>query len=145
MNATRNLEGITQVYRVPRANLIGLTAGWLIAGLAVASLLAGLIWSDSLVGYPGAGRLALARLRLDLLPQGTISQYSDYQTTDDLPQVVGWYAENLGLGHDEAQGDNCITMTRVDAHLFLKHSLTVTVCAHTKRTLIFVVRSLALN
>lgn len=145
MNATRRIAGITQVYRGPRSNRFGLTAGWLIVGLAVASLLVGFIWSDSLVQYPGAERLALARLRLDFLPTGTISQYGDYQTADELPQVVGWYAQNFGLGHDKAQGDNCVTMSREDSHAFLKHSLAVTICSHTQRTLVFVVRSLAAN
>ena len=49
MYATRNQEGAIQVSRAARSILFGLTAGWLIVGLAIASLPVGLIWSDSLV------------------------------------------------------------------------------------------------
>ena len=145
MYATRNQEGTLQVSRAARSIMFGLTAGWLMVGLAVASLLVGLIWGESLARYPGAARLAAAPLRLDTLPEGTISQHSAYQTADDLPQVLGWYARSFGLGHDEPQGDTCLTMTRVDAPLFLQHSLAVTLCSHPKRTLVFVNRSLALH
>lgn len=130
-------------YFAARSIMFGVVAGWLIVGLAVAGLLVGLIRDESRVRYPGAGRLAAAPLGLDTLPKGAISQNSAYQTTDDLPQVLGWYAQNLGLGHDAPQGDNCVTMTRVNAYLFLQHSLAVTLCSHPDRTLIFVNRSLA--
>ena len=143
MYATRNPEGAIQVSRAARSIQFGLTAGWLIVGLAVASLLVGLIRSDSLTRYPGVERLAATPLGLDTLLKGAISQNSAYQTADDLPQVLGWYARNFGLGHDVPQGDNCITMTRVNAYLFLQHSLAVTLCSHPDRTLIFVNRSLA--
>ena len=145
MNATRNPEGIMQVSRAARYIMFGLTAGWLIVGLAVASLPVGSIWSDSLARYPGAERLAATHFRLDTLPTGTISQQSAYQTADDLPQVLGWYAQHFGLGHEEPQGDYCITMTRVDARLFLQHSLAVTLCSDSKHTLVFVNRSLAVH
>ena len=143
MYATRNQEGTLEISRAAHSSQFGLTAGWLMVGLAVAGLIGGLIWSESLARYPGAGRLAAAPLGLDTLPKGTISQHSAYQTADDLPQVLGWYARRFVLGHDEPQGDNCITMTRVNAYLFLQHSLAVTLCSHPKRTLIFVNRSLA--
>lgn len=145
MYATRNQEGTLHVSHAARSILFGLTAGWLIIGLAVASLPVGLIWSESLVRYPGAERLAAAHLRLDTLPKGTVSQHSAYQTADALPQVLGWYARNFGLGHDEPKGDNCITMTRVDARLFLQHSLAATLCFQLKGTLVFVNRSLAVR
>ena len=128
MYATRNPEGAIQVSRAARSIQFGLTAGWLMVGLAVASLLVRLFWGDSLVPYPRAERLGVAHLQLDTLPKGTISQHSAYQTADDLPQVLSWYARNFGLGHDVPQGDNCVTMTRVDARLFLRHSPAVHRC-----------------
>lgn len=145
MYATRNPEGALQVSRAARSIQFGLTAGGLIVGLAVASLLVGLIRSDSPARYPGAERLAAAHLRLDTLPQGAISQSSTYQTADDLPQVLGWYAQNFGLGHDVPQGDNCITMTKVGAQSFPRQALAVTLCSQLKGTLILVNRSLAVH
>lgn len=124
--------------------IFGLTAGWLIVGLAMASLFVGLMWSDSSVRYSRAERLAAAYLQLDTLHKGTISLYSAYQTADDLPQVLGWYAQHFGLGHDKPKGDHCITLTRVDVRLFLQQSLAVTLCFQPKGTLIFVNRQLVL-
>lgn len=145
MDATRNPEGAMQISRAARPIQFGLTAGWLIVGLAVASLLVGLIRSDSLARYPGAERLAATPLGLDTLLKGTISQNSAYQTADDLPQVLGWYARNFGLGHDVPQGDNCITMTKADARLFLQHALAVTLCSQPRGTLVFINRSLSVH
>ena len=130
-------------YFATRSITFGVIAGWLIIGLAVAGLLVGLIRDESLVRYPGAKRLAAVPFGLDTLPKGIVSQHSAYQTADDLPQVLVWYAQRFGLGHDEPEGENCITMTQVNAYLFLQHSFAVTLCSHPDRTLIFVNRSLA--
>ncbi len=145
MYATRNPEGALQVSRPARSILFGLTAGWLIVGLAVASLLGGLIRSDGLARYPAAERLAATHVGLGTLTKGYVIQYSAYQTADDLPQVLGWYARNFGLGHDVQQGDNCITMTKVDAQLFLQHALAVTLCSQPRGTLVFINRSLSVH
>lgn len=145
MYATRNQEGAMQVSWAARSIQFGLIAGWLMVGLAVASLPVGLMWSESRVQYPGAERLGMAQFRLDTLPQGTLRQQSAYQTGDDLPQVLGWYAQHLGLGHEGPEVDNCITMTRVDAHLFLQQSLAVTLCSQLKGTLVFINRRLAMH
>jgi hypothetical protein len=114
----------------------GLIVDGLIVGLAISSLVIGLIWSGNSVRYPGAEHQAA----------GSLSQQSVYQTSDDLPRVLRWYVRHFGLNHDMPQGDNCVTMTRVDQplFLFLKQSITVTLCAHQKRTLIFVNRSFAM-
>ena len=134
--------GTLEVPHVARPIKFRLSMGWLIAGLAVAGLLGGLIWSDNLVRYPGAQRQAAAQFELRFQPSANLSQQSAYQTPDDLPQVMGWYAQNLGLSHDMPQGDNCVTMTRVDTRLSLQQPLFVTLCAHPTRTLIFINRSL---
>lgn len=94
MYATRNPEGAIQVPRAARSIQFGLTAGWLMVGLAVASLLVGLIWSDGLMRYPEAQHIGKAHLRLDTLAKGYIIQYGTYRTADDLPQV----ADVDGLG-----------------------------------------------
>ena len=135
-------DQIRSKYFAARSITFGLAAGWLIVGLAVASLLVGLSGSESRVRYPGAGRLSAAHLVLDTLPKGIISLNSAYQTADDLPQVLSWYAQHLGLGHDEPQGENCITMSGGDAHRFLQQTLAVTLCSHPNRTLVFINRSL---
>ena len=142
MIADSHQTGTLEVSRRARPVRFGLTAGWLIAGLAVASLLVGLIWSHNLVQYPGAERQAAAQFQLRFQPTVSLSQQSAYQTPDDLPQVLGWYAQHFGLGHDVPQGDHCVTMTQVNAHLILQQPLAVTLCAHPTRTLIFINRSL---
>jgi hypothetical protein len=123
------------VARGPRSVRFGRTAGWLIVGLAVISLLASLIWSYSLARYPGAESQAA----------GSLSQQSTYQTPDDLPKVLRWYTRHFGIGHEMPQGDDCVTMTRVDAHLFFQESIVVTLCAQPRQTLIFVNRSLTMR
>jgi hypothetical protein len=118
-------------------------------GVALAAALAGLLagWSrsDGMLRYPTAERLTTTHFRLESLAKGYVSQYGAYRTPNDLPQVLGWYAQEFGLSHAEAQADDCMTMTRLDARLFLQHSLGVTVCGRTRGTLIFVNRSLALR
>jgi hypothetical protein len=145
MIADSHQTGTLEVSRRARPVRFGLTAGWLILGLAVASLLVGLIWSYNLVRYPGAERQAASQFQLRFQPLGNLSQQSAYQTPDDLPQVLSWYTQHFGLGHDMPQGDNCVRMTQVDAHLFLQQSLAVTLCAYPTRTLIFIDRSLAVR
>ena len=127
--------GTLGVARQARAARFGSRTGWLIAGLAVASLLVGSIWIYSLVRYPGAERQAAAQFQVK----------SHYQTPDDLPKVLRWYAQHFGLGHEMSQGDNCVVLTGEQAYLFLQQSLAVTLCDHSTRTLIFIDRSLALR
>ena len=136
--------GTAEVSHWPRSVRFGLMAGGLLVGLAIASLLVGLIGNHNLVRYPGAERQAAAQFQLRFQPAGNLSQQSTYQTSDDLPQVLGWYARYFGLGHDLPQGANCVTMTRVDAHLFFQRAFAITLCAHPTRTLIFINRSLAM-
>jgi hypothetical protein len=110
-------------------------AGSLIVGLAVASLLVGLIWNHYQVRYPGADHRSANRLQVTF----------QYQTPDDLPKVLRWYTQHYGLSHEMPQGENCVMVTGEDDYLFLKGSLAVTLCAHQRRTLIFVDRSFALR
>jgi hypothetical protein len=137
--------GMVEISRGLRSVRFGLLAGWPIIGLAITSLLVGLTWSYHLVRYPGAERQAVAPFQIQFQPTGKFSQHNAYQTPDDLPQVLGWYAQHLGLGHEMPQGDNCVMMTRVGAFLFLQRSFAVTLCADPTRTLIFIDRSLALR
>jgi hypothetical protein len=138
---TRTLE----VARSERSVKFGVMAGWLIVGLAVTSLLAGLIGSYTSLRYPGAARQTPAELQFPFQPTGIFSQQSAYQTPDDLPQVLGWYTQHFGLGHERPQGENCVTMNRGNQYLVLQQSLTVTLCSQSTRTLIFINRSLALH
>jgi len=124
-----------KVARWPRSLRFGRIAGWLIVALAIVGLLIGLNRSLNLASYPGAEHQAA----------GSLSQQSTYQTPDDLPKVLRWYARHFGLGHEMPQGDNCVTMTQVDAHWFLQQSITVTLCAQPTRTLIFINRSLSVR
>jgi hypothetical protein len=123
------------VARGPRSVRFGPGVIWLIVSLTVISLLTGLIWIVKSAQYPGAESQAA----------GSLSQQSTYQTPDDLPKVLRWYARHFGLGHEMPQGDNCVTMTQVDAHLFFQESIVVTLCAQPRRTLIFVNRSLTMR
>jgi hypothetical protein len=134
-----------KVARWPRSLRLGLMAVWLIMALVIAGLLIGLNWSLNSPLYPGAERQAAAQFQLRLQPTGILTQQSAYQTPDDLPQVLDWYAQHFGLDHDMPQGDTCVTMTRADPYLFLQQSLAVTLCAHPTRTLIFMDRSLAMR
>ena len=127
--------GTLSVARGPRSVRFGPGVIWLIAGLTVISMLTGLIWVAKLAGYPGAEPQAA----------GSLSQQSTYQTTDDLPKVLRWYTRHFGLSHEMPQGDDCVTMSRVDAHLFFQESIVVTLCAQPRRTLIFVNRSLTMR
>ena len=121
--------------RRARSVRFGVMAGGLIVGVTVASLLVGLVWSYNLVRYPGAEReeAALYQVR------------SQYQTADDLPRVLRWYAQHFDLSQEVPQGENCVMMTGENAYLFLQQSLSVTLCAQQRRTLIFVNRSLAVR
>ena len=127
--------GTLEIPRQARSVKFGLRMGWLIAGLAIASLLAGLGWMQNWVRYPGAERQAMGQLQVQ----------SQYQTADDLPKVLRWYAQHFGLGHEISQGDSCVLLTGKHAYLFLQQSLAVTLCDHSTRTLIFIDRSLALR
>ena len=137
--------GAREVPRWARSVRFGLTAAELIAGLAIASLLVGLIWSHNWLRYPGAKRQAADQLQLHFQPTAKLSQQSAYRTSDDLPQVLAWYARHFGLSHDRPEGDNCVTMTRVGTVLFFQRALAVTLCAHPTRTLIFINQSLAMR
>ena len=114
-------------------------------GLAVIGLLAGLIWGNNLTSYPGAERQAAPGFEFRIQPTGGLNQQIAYQTSDDMPKVLSWYAQHFGLGHETPQGNNCVAMTQVDTRLFLQQSLTVTLCAHPTRTLIFIDRSLTVR
>ena len=70
-------SGTLEVSRGARSVRFGRMTGWLIAGLAVASLLVGLIWNQNLVRYPGAERQAAAQFQVT----------SQYQTSDDRPSA----------------------------------------------------------
>ena len=144
MIANSHQTSTLEVSRGLRAIRFGRMVGWLIVGLVVVSLLAVSIWSQNSMRYPGAERQGAAPFPLQLQPTGSLSQQSAYQTPDDLAQVLSWYAQHLGLGHDIPQGDNCVMMSRVDAYLFLEQSLAVTLCAQPTRTLIFVNRNIAI-
>jgi hypothetical protein len=134
MFADSHQTGTLEFPRRARYFGFGGIAGWLIVGLAVASLLVGLIWSYNWVRYPGAERQATTLFQVT----------SQYQTPDDLPKVLRWYTQHFGLSHEVPQGDNCVLVTGEDTYLFLRQSLAVTLCAHQTRTLIFVDRSFAL-
>ena len=127
--------GTLGVSRQVRSVRFGLRTGWLIAGVAVASLLVGSIWIHNLPRYPGAEPQSMGQFQVK----------SQYQTPDDLPKVLRWYAQHFGLGHEMSQGDNCVLLTGTHAYLFLQQSLAVTLCDHQSRTLIFIDRSLALR
>jgi hypothetical protein len=134
MFADSQQTGTLEVSRWPRSVRFGPGVIWLIVGLTVISVLTGLVWTQT-VRYPGAEHQAA----------GSLSQQSTYQTPDDLPQVLRWYAQHFGLGHEMPQGDDCVTMTKVDEHLFLQQSILVTLCAQPRRTLIFINRSLTVR
>jgi len=134
-----------KVARWPRSLRFGLMAVSLIVALAIAGLFIGLNWSRNPALYPGAERQAATQFHLRLQPTGILTQQSAYQTPDDLPQVLGWYAQHFGLSHDMPQGDSCVIMTGVDPYLFLQQSLAVTLCAHPTQTLIFINRSLTVR
>lgn len=135
MFADSHQTGTLEVPRRARSVRFGGMVGGLLLGLAVASLLVGSIWNQNLVRYPGAERQAEAQFQVT----------SQYQTSEDLPKVLRWYAQHFGLSHEVPQGDNCVMVTGEDTYLFLQQSLTVTLCAHQTRTLIFVNRSLAVR
>ena len=145
MLANSHQTGTLEVARSGRSVKLGVMAGGLIIGLAIAGLLVGLIRSYDLVRYPGAEPQSASPFQVRFQPTGKFSQQNAYQTPDDLPQVLGWYARHLGLGHEMPQGDRCVTMTRVGEILFLQRSLTITLCNHSTGTLIFVDRSLAVR
>lgn len=145
MSTHTQQSGTLKVSRLPRSVGFGRMAGWLIIGLAAIGLLAGLIWSNNLASYPGAERQAVQGFPLRFQPTEILSQQSAYQTSDDLPQVLGWYAQHFGLSHEIHQGDNCVTMTQVGTRLFFQQTLDVTLCAYPTRTLIFINRSLAVR
>jgi|SRR5687767_727483 len=135
MFAHSHQTGTMEVSQGARSVGFGLTAGWMIVVLAVASLLVGLIWMHNLARYPGADLQATTQFRVT----------SQYQTSDDLPKVLRWYSQHFGLSHEVPQGDNCVILTGEHAYLFLQQSLAVTLCDHSTRTLIFIDRSLAVR
>jgi hypothetical protein len=135
MFANSHQTGTIEVSRGPRSVRFGLTAGWMIVGLAVASLLVGLIWIHNLARYPGADRQATTQFQVT----------SQYQSSDDLPKVLRWYTQHFGLSHEVPQGADCVMLAGKHAYLFLQQSLAVTLCDHSTRTLIFIDRSLVVR
>jgi hypothetical protein len=134
-----------KVIRWPRSLTLALKVGGSIVGLVVVGLLAGLIWIQSSVRYPGAERQAAAEFQLQFGPIGNVSQQAAFQTPDDLTQVLAWYTQHFGLSHDMPQGESCVTMTGAEAHLLLRQSVTVTLCDQQTRTLIFIDRDLTVR
>ena len=132
MIADTHQEGTLDVHRQARSVRFGGMAGWLIVGFAVASLFVALIWNHYEVRYPGVADQSTNQLQVTF----------QSQTADDLPKVLRWYTQHYALSHEVPQGENCVTLTGKDDYLFLQGSLTVTLCAQQKRTLIFVNRSL---
>jgi len=102
---------------------------------------------DDLPRYPGAERLAPARLKLETLPRGYVVQDVTDHTTDDLARVFGWYARRLSLLPDGDDGptSNCRSLTKLDENWLIHHALAIHLCAQPGGTLIFVQRSLALR
>ena len=135
MIADSHQTGTLEASRWPRSVRFGRTAGWLIGGFAVASLLIGLIWSPNSVRYPGAERQEATLFQV---------RFQD-QTADDLPKVLHWYAQHFGLSHEVPQGENCVMATGENEYLFLQQSLAVTLCAQRRHTLIIVNRNLAVR
>ena len=135
MIADSHQTGTLEVPRRARPVRFGVTAGWLIVGFAVASLFAGSIWNHYEVRYPGTVDQSANQLQLTF----------QSQTADDLPKVLRWYTQHYALSHEVPQGENCVTLTGKDDYLFVQGSLTVTLCAQQKRTLIFVHRSLTVR
>jgi len=133
MFANSHHTGTIEVSRGARSVRFGLTAGWMIVGLAVAGLLVGLIWFHNLARYPGADRQATTQFQVT----------SQYQSSDDLPKVLRWYTQHFGLSHEMHQGDSCVMVTGEDACLFLQQLFSVTLCAHQNQTLLIINRSLA--
>ncbi len=131
---------------IRRLVVFAFSAGGFAVVLGMAGLLVGWSRSDGLVRYPGAERVAAMHFRLDTLPKGYILQHSTYRTADDLPAVLGWHVRHFGLGQEypkTAMG-SCLTLTNVDAQLFLQHALAITLCSRPNGTLVFVNRSLAI-
>ncbi|HKY53712.1 MAG TPA: hypothetical protein VJM08_05360 [Anaerolineales bacterium] len=135
MFADSHQAGTLEIPRGARSVRFGGIAIWLIAGLAVASLLVGLIWNHYQVRYPGADYQSTNQFHVTF----------QYQTPDDLPKVLRWYSQHYALSHEVPQGDNCVMVTGEDDYLFLQGSLAVTLCAHQTHTLIFVDRSFAVH
>ena len=118
-----------------RSAWFGGMAGCLIVSLAVASLLAELIWNHYQVRYPGADHRSANQFHVTF----------QYQTPDELPKVLRWYTRHYALSHELPRGDTCVLVTGEDNYLFLQGSLAVTLCAHQRRTLIFVDRGFAVR
>jgi hypothetical protein len=135
MFADSQQTGTLEVSRWPRSVRFGVIASWLIVGVAVVSLLVGLIWSPNSVRYPGAERQEVTLFQV---------RFQD-QTADDLPKVLHWYVQHFGLSHEVPQGENCVMVTGENAYLFLQQSLAVTLCAQGRHTLIIVNRSLTVR
>lgn len=127
--------GMLEVPRRARSVGFGGMAGGLIIGLVVAGLLVSLIWNHYGVRYPGSDHQSTNQFQVTF----------QYQTPDNLPKVLRWYVQHFGLSHEVPQGENCVMMTGKQAYLFLQQSLVVTLCDHSKRTLIFIDRSLAVR
>ncbi len=144
MIANSHPTATLELSRGLRSIRFGRIVGLVIVALVIVSLLAGSVWSQNSVRYPGAERQPATPFQIRFQPTTSLSQQSAYQTPDDLAQVLSWYAKHLGLDHDIPQGDNCVMMTRVDAHLFLEQSLAVTLCSQPTRTLIFINRNIAM-
>jgi len=128
-----------------RFAIFGLTAGWLVVGLAWAGLLIELGQSDGLVRYPGAVRLTEPEFRLDFLSKGYFRQSGVYHTADAWPQVLNWYARYLKLDLDRRPQltGNCFHVGDTDA-MIIRQSMGVTLCSQAAGTTIFVNRTLTL-
>ena len=135
MLADSHQTGTLEVPPRARSVWFGGMAGSLIISLVVVSLLVGSIWNHYQVRYPGA----------DYQSTNEFQMTFQYQTPDELPKVLRWYTQHYALSHEWPRGDNCVMVAGEDDYLFLQGSLTVTLCAHRTRTLIFVDRSLALR
>jgi hypothetical protein len=129
-----------------RLAILGLTAGWLVVGLAWAGLLITLEQSDGGVRYPGSARLSESGFRLEALPRGRLQQSAVYHTADSWNHVLAWYARRLrpDLGRRPRLADGCFQFTDADSGPIMRHSIVITLCSRMSGVTIFVHRQLAL-
>ncbi|MGQ0604425.1 MAG: hypothetical protein ACT4QE_22320 [Anaerolineales bacterium] len=131
-----------------RVVIFGLTAGWLIVGLASLGLLIGLGQSIGSVQYPRAARLSVSGPSLDSLRNGVVQQSAIYYTSDNQAQVLTWYRRYLKPDLDRVWPliSDCIQFADADTALMIRQSIAVMLCqSRTKGTTIYVTRQFAFS
>lgn len=95
--------------------------------------------------YPGAMQMA-DHFVYRFTPNPTVRRESSYRTTDPFPKVYNWYSSGFALGPEQHAQSACILMANGQTQLlFIRTTMSVTLCETATGRMMFVMRSVTLD